>query len=69
MKRTTSIAACISLALVPAAWANKHWVEVGENVIVAPFNLTADAVEEMDVVDAAGRKIGEVEDCKAIACC
>jgi sporulation protein YlmC with PRC-barrel domain len=60
--RSLLIAFSLSLASVPAAFAAKHWVEVGENVIVAPFNLPADAVEEMDVVDAAGRKIGEVEE-------
>jgi sporulation protein YlmC with PRC-barrel domain len=60
--RSPLTALLLSLASTPAAMADKHWVEVGENVIVAPFNLPVDAVEEMNVVDAAGRTIGEVEE-------
>jgi hypothetical protein len=50
--------------LLPAstAFAQTAWVEVDDQVMVAPFNLNADRVDDMDVVDAAGRKIGEIED-------
>lgn len=62
MVRPILIAAGIAFALPQTALAEKNWVKVGENVTVAPYNLPADAVDEMDVVDAAGRKIGEVDE-------
>jgi sporulation protein YlmC with PRC-barrel domain len=62
MLRSFAVTITLCLTLSSPALAATHWVEVDENVIVAPFNLPADAVEEMDVVDAAGRKIGEVEE-------
>lgn len=56
-----ALAACLALSAAPAL-AQTAWVEVRDSVMVAPFNLPADDVEDMDVVDAAGKKIGEVEE-------
>ena len=38
------------------------WVEVGDQVLVAPFNQSADTVDDWDVYLADGNKIGEVEE-------
>jgi hypothetical protein len=38
------------------------FVEIGDDVSVAPFSMTADQVDDLDVHDAAGKKIGDVEE-------
>jgi sporulation protein YlmC with PRC-barrel domain len=45
----------------PAAAAPLVEIE-DDNFIVRPFNLTVEQVEDLDVYDAAGHEIGEVEE-------
>jgi len=56
------LAAAFAATTMSAALAQSPWVETGDTVIVTPFALSADTIEDMDVIDAAGRKIGEVEE-------
>lgn len=44
------------------AQAKTKLVDVDDQVVVHPFNLTTDAIEEMDVRDRRGNKIGEIEE-------
>ncbi|UIJ73518.1 PRC-barrel domain-containing protein [Aurantimonas sp. HBX-1] len=37
-------------------------VDVDDNVMVPPFNVTVDDLDDMDVYDAAGTEIGEIEE-------
>jgi sporulation protein YlmC with PRC-barrel domain len=60
MMRTALLAAFTILAA--PAFAQTAWVEVDDRTMVQPFNADADRVEDMDVFDATGRKIGEVEE-------
>lgn len=64
MTRTsTVIAAILATGLSTAALAQTAtWVEIHDDAIVAPFNVDADRLEDMDVVNRAGDKIGEVEE-------
>ncbi|KQN71584.1 hypothetical protein DevBK_00450 [Devosia sp. BK] len=60
-----------NFALVPAvallvaapalAQAPTQWVELEDTAQVAAFNSTVDQIEDWDLYDAAGIKIGEVE--------
>jgi sporulation protein YlmC with PRC-barrel domain len=64
MNRTALI---LAATLVTGASQLSHaqtaaWVEVDGKTMIAPFNADADRLEDMDVHDAAGKKIGEVED-------
>ena len=62
MIRSILLGSCLALSVVGAASAQTPWVEIDDQIVVAPFALSADAIGDMDVVDAAGKKIGEVED-------
>lgn len=62
MIRTLFLGSALGFAFSGAAHAQTAWVEVDDQVVVAPFAMTADAIDDMDVVDAAGGKIGEIED-------
>ncbi|MBC6718281.1 PRC-barrel domain-containing protein [Aurantimonas sp. DM33-3] len=55
-------AAALSLIAVPALAQQGAMVEVADQTMVSDFNLTADAVGELDVYTSDGTKIGEVED-------
>jgi sporulation protein YlmC with PRC-barrel domain len=61
MTRTSLLAAFLALATAGVAQAQTRWMEVGDTVVVMPFGISAGVVEDMDVVDAAGKKLGEVE--------
>ncbi len=61
MTRTTLLAVCLALSSSGVALSQTQWVEVADTVIVMPFGLPADEIDDMDVVDATGGKIGEVE--------
>ncbi len=55
--------AVAALGLVAgAAHAQNKLVELDDKVQVAAFSATVDEIDDMDVVDAAGTKIGEVEE-------
>lgn len=62
MIRSILLGSCLALAAVGVASAQTPWVEIDDQIVVAPFALSADAIDDMDIVDAAGKKIGEVED-------
>jgi hypothetical protein len=49
------------LAGAGIALAQNAWVEVDDAVDVAPLNAQADVVDDWDVYNGAGAKIGEVE--------
>lgn len=55
-------AAAVLLLLTGAASAQSALVEVSDQAMVAPFNQTADTVDDWDVHAADGTKIGEVEE-------
>jgi len=58
-----AVVALISVALSSGtALAQTKWVEINDDVSVAPFNLTADEMEDLDVYDATGKRIAEVEE-------
>ena len=64
MKFTLSaIALACSLAALTAPASAQTLSEVeDESVMIPSLNLSVDAVEDMDVVDANGTEIGEVDD-------
>lgn len=63
MKRIISTAILgAALAAGPALAAENGWAEVPDNAKVPGFDMTADQFDEFDIVDAAGNKIGEIED-------
>lgn len=45
-----------------AAFAQTAYVEIDDAVMVPTLNVTADALDDMDVYDAAGQKIGDIEE-------
>ncbi|GHD09989.1 PRC-barrel domain-containing protein [Tianweitania populi] len=61
MSLVLAAAALASLSNVASAQTST-WVEVDDKTMVAPFNVDADRLEDMDVHNAAGQKIGEIED-------
>lgn len=64
MTRTTLLAGVCAglLAFAGAASAQSQWVEIEDAVTVSELNQTADAVEDMDVYNGAGQKVGDVEE-------
>lgn len=61
--RTTVFAASAAFAFCAApALAQSDWSEVPDAAKVEAFDMSADAAEDLDVVDASGKKIGEIED-------
>lgn len=48
--------------VVGAAHAQTKWVEIDDDVQVPALGATADDLDDLDVVDAAGTKLGEVEE-------
>jgi len=60
-----SLAACVAAALlssVSSAAFAQGWGKAADSAIVPAFGMTADDVEDLDVVNASGDKIGEIED-------
>ena len=45
-----------------AALAQSGWAEVPDSTMIKAFGMSADDLDDLDVVNAAGHKIGEVED-------
>ncbi len=63
MKLKTFSATVIAAALAAGtAYAQQAWVEVNDNVVVQPFNVDADTVEDWNVYSPAGAEIGDVEE-------
>ncbi|GGD91190.1 hypothetical protein GCM10011390_07400 [Aureimonas endophytica] len=65
--RRPRLSAVLALALgtayaVGPAGAQVQYVELPDGAILAPWNMTVDAVEDLDVLGANGQKIGEVEE-------
>lgn len=61
--RFTVLAAAAALTFTSApVLAQSNWSEVSDAARVEAFDMSADATEDLDVVDASGNKIGEVED-------
>ncbi|MEQ1952566.1 PRC-barrel domain-containing protein [Mesorhizobium yinganensis] len=56
------LAATLFMGASTVAHAKTRLVDVDDEVVVHPFNLTVDAIEEMDVHDKGGNKIGEIEE-------
>ena len=55
--------AIATLGLVAgAAHAQTKWVEIDDQVQVAALGATADQIDDLDVFDAAGTKLGDVEE-------
>lgn len=62
-KKTLLASVVTALAFLSgAASATQKWLEVDDQVVVAPFKATADIVDEWDVYDSKGNRIGEVEE-------
>ncbi len=63
---TTAILALttVSLAQVQTDWlaTQSEWREMDDDFLVQAFSLTVDEIEDKDLYDAEGRKIGEVEE-------
>jgi len=64
---TTRIAALSFAALLMAGPAKAQtaqtaWMEIADGVTVGAFSMTVDWLDDLDVHDASGRKIGEVEE-------
>jgi len=65
---TTSIVALPSSLLAQTATATadintQNYVEIEDDaMMIAPFNLTIDELDDYDVIGSTGEKIGEVED-------
>ena len=45
-----------------AAFAQTALVEIDDAVMIPTLNVSADAIDDMDVYDASGKKIGEIEE-------
>jgi len=41
---------------------NTNWVEIDDDTMVAPFNVGADELDDVDVYNSANKTIGEVEE-------
>jgi sporulation protein YlmC with PRC-barrel domain len=52
----------IAVALPATAAAQTTWVEIADQATVAPLSRSVDQVDDMDVYDASGKKIGEIEE-------
>jgi hypothetical protein len=65
----SSMLAATALALAPLVAAAQQAVDVtayreaeDDDLVVQPFNLTVDQIEDMDLKGAGGEEIGEVDD-------
>lgn len=64
MFRTPLAAAAAALLVAPAlAQTEPQWVEVeDESLMVEAYGITVDDLEDMDIMDASGEEVGEVEE-------
>ncbi|RFC62368.1 hypothetical protein DYI37_16185 [Fulvimarina endophytica] len=62
MLKRTGTAFAATLLLAGTAFAQTAMTEVTDDVTVAPLNMTVDQIDDMDVYDASGTKVGEVDD-------
>ncbi|HEV7417352.1 MAG TPA: PRC-barrel domain-containing protein [Tianweitania sediminis] len=62
MTKTPILLAAAFVGLSLPAFAQTSWVEIDDDVMVAPFNVEADDLDDMDVHNSAGQEIGEVEE-------
>jgi sporulation protein YlmC with PRC-barrel domain len=65
MKKTICAAALIAFAAAAPALAQSaaSYIEIeSEDQVVSELNLTVEQIEDMDVYDASGEEIGEVEE-------
>lgn len=62
-KATFALFPAVALLFAAPAFAQAQakWVELEDNTQLAAFNSTVDQIEDWDLYDAAGTKIGEVE--------
>jgi len=64
--KTLALAALAALTLAPAALAQTaapQWMEIEDDAMMVPgLALSVDAIEDLDLFDAQGTKIGEVEE-------
>jgi len=51
----------IAALMAAPALGQTQWVELQDNVQVSQFSSTVDQVEDWDLYDASGQKIGEIE--------
>jgi hypothetical protein len=56
------MAAVLLSSISAAALAQGGWGKAADSAVVPAFGMSADDVEDLDVVNAAGDRIGEVED-------
>lgn len=61
MIRTASLTFVLGLVSTIAI-AQERLVKVSDSAILMPWNLSADAVEDMNVMNLQGQKVGEVEE-------
>lgn len=64
MKKTISAAALVAfVSAAPALAQSTSYIEIeSEDQVVSELNLTVEQIEDMDVYDASGEEIGEVEE-------
>lgn len=62
MKYITTFATISGLLVAGTAHAQATYAELDDDVQVPAFSMSVDALEDMDVYNADGRQIGEVED-------
>lgn len=55
------VALPIAALMAAPALGQTQWVELQDNVQVSQFGSTVDQIEDWDLYDAGGQKIGEIE--------
>jgi sporulation protein YlmC with PRC-barrel domain len=60
-KKFSILIAATALSMGPAL-AQTAWVEIEDNVQVPAFGASVDQIDDWDVFDASGMKVGEVEE-------
>lgn len=62
MKRLAATTALFAIVSATGAFAQQSYVDVSDDARVEALNVSADDLDDMDVYDAGGQKIGEVEE-------
>lgn len=62
-KASFTLLPVVALLVAAPAFAQSQvkWIELDDNAPVAVFNSTVDQIEDWDLYDATGTKIGEIE--------
>ena len=60
--RKTAAIALAGILAASGAFAQTGLVEIDDSVMVPAFNVRADRLDDMDIHDAAGKKIGDIEE-------